>query len=42
LGTIPSSTKGSIKLRFTTHRAARSLRIASWSEGSSKIPQKNV
>jgi hypothetical protein len=34
LGTTPSSTKGSIKLRFAARRAARSLRIASRHAGS--------
>jgi hypothetical protein len=33
-GATPSSTKGSIKLRLSTRRAARSLRIASRREGS--------
>jgi hypothetical protein len=34
LGTTPLSTKGSIKLRFATRRAARSLRMATWREWS--------
>jgi hypothetical protein len=34
LGTTPSFTKGSIKLRFASRRAARSLRIASQRVGS--------
>jgi hypothetical protein len=34
LGTTPSSTKGSIKLRLAARRAALSLRMASRCEGS--------